>query len=104
MRRASRADANRSYPDRMDEFQRKYRDKFEHTMRTAPYRKKRQETERKREGERFAIAPSHLIGDGSRHRVGPPSWPAYKRGLQDIRGASVLKSRNSSNHEGIRGE
>lgn len=45
-----------------------------------PYRKKRQgpregEKEKEKEVERFAIAPSHLIGDGSRHRVGPPSWP-----------------------------
>jgi len=56
-----------------------------------------------KEGERFAIASSHLIGDGSRHRVGSQAGP-YKRGRQDIRGASVLKSRNSSNHEGIRGK
>lgn len=73
-----------------------------HRVQVRIYCKKRQEP-REKEGERFAIAPSHLIGDGSRHEWGPQAGP-YKRGLQDIRGASVLKSRNSSNYEGIRGE
>lgn len=43
---------DRSYPDRIDEFQREHRDKFEQ-MRTAPYHKKRQgPRERKRKRER----------------------------------------------------
>lgn len=66
---------NRSYPDRMDEFQWKCRDKFEQYGSVSQEESKTQKRERKREGERFAIASSHLIGDGSRHRVGPPSWP-----------------------------
>lgn len=65
--------------------------------------KRRRAPRAERKRERFAIAPSHLIGDGSGHRVGPQAGP-YKRGRQDIRGASVLKSRNSSDHEGILGE
>lgn len=60
------------------------------------------EREREREKGRLAIAPSHL-----RLRVEASSGAQadpYKRGLQDIRGASVLKPRNGSNHEGICGE
>lgn len=62
------------------------------------------ESERATRCERFAIARSHLIGDGSAAEWGPRLSGPYKRGPQDNLGASVLKSRNSSNHEGIPGK
>lgn len=55
-------------------------------------RKREREKETEKENERFAIAPSHLIGDGSRHRVGPR--------LARIKGGFKTSAKHQSSNQG----